>query len=103
MNERLYLRVFSVGDIIALASTLLSIGIGYGVLSGEVKAQGEEIASLKQQVNLPIENARDIAVLKQSSLIAERDRLELKHELIDRMAALEAQNREILSRLPPKR
>lgn len=102
-GSRIFLRVFSLGDLIALGSMLVVSTSAFATLAA--KHNAHENAELRTYAELRTDiaavpmNSRDIAVLKRDVARAEADRLELKHDLLRRLDSIDEQNREILRHL----
>lgn len=108
MQHPLYMRWFSTGDLLTLAAAVITVAVAWGSMSSQMKHQGEEIAAMRAQMNdlskvriTPDADAR-LRVLEAQQIAAIRDRDEMKTEIARRLDVLEAQNREILQRLPKR-
>ena len=108
MSHPLYMRWFSTGDLLTLAAAVITVAVAWGSMSSQMAHQGEQIEAMRQQLNevskiriTPDADAR-LRVLEAQQIAAIRDRDEVKAEIARRLDVLEAQNREILQRLPKR-
>lgn len=108
MSHPLYMRWFSTGDLITLAAAVITVAVAWGSMSSQMTHQGEQIEAMRQQISdiskvriTPDADAR-LRVLEAQQIAAIRDRDEMKVELTRRLEIIEAQNREILQRLPKR-
>lgn len=108
MSHPLYMRWLSTGDLLTLAAAVITVAVAWGSMSSQMGHQGEEIAAMRAQMNdlskvriTPDADAR-LRVLESDVAATRRDRDELKADIAKRLDVLEAQNREILQRLPKR-
>lgn len=108
MTHPLYMRWFSTGDLLTLAAAVITVAVAWGSMSSQMTHQGEEIAAMRAQIRelgqvriTPDADAR-LRVLESQQIASARDRDEMKVELTRRLEIIEAQNREILQRLPKR-
>ena len=108
MSHPLYMRWFSTGDLLTLAAAVITVAVAWGSMSSQMAHQGEEIAAMRAQIEelgnvriTPDADAR-LRVLESDVAATRRDRDELKADIAKRLDVLEAQNREILQRLPKR-
>jgi predicted nucleic acid-binding Zn-ribbon protein len=108
MDHPKYLRFFSTGDLLTLVAAVVAVAVAWGSMSAQMSHQGEEIAAMRAQIeelsNLRITPDADarLRVLESDVAATRRDRDELKADIAKRLDVLEAQNREILQRLPKR-
>lgn len=108
MDHPRYLRFFSTGDVLTLVAAVVTVAVAWGSMSSQMTQQGHQIEALQGQIQrlsevriTPDADAR-LRVLEQQQINALRDRDEMKSEIARRLDVLEAQNREILQRLPKR-
>lgn len=108
MDHPRYLRFFSTGDVLTLVAAVVTVAVAWGSMSSQMTQQGHQIEAMRLQIQelgkvriTPDADAR-LRVLEAQQLAAVRDRDEMKEELARRLDVLEAQNREILQRLPKR-
>lgn len=108
MTHPTYLKFFSTGDLLTLVAAVVAVAVAWGSMSAQMAHQGEEIAAMRAQIeeigNLRITPDADarLRVLESDVAATRRDRDELKADIAKRLDVLEAQNREILQRLPKR-
>lgn len=108
MDRPLYMKWFSTGDLITLGTAVASVAIAWGSMSSQMIAQGKQIEALHielqeiQRLRITPEADARIRVLESQRVGDAREIAELKTELSKRLDILEAQNREILQRLPKR-
>lgn len=108
MDHPRYLRFFSTGDLLTLVAAVITVAVAWGSMSSQMKHQGEEIAAMRAQIEeisnvriTPDADAR-LRVVEAEVSASWRDRDELKADIAKRLDVLEAQNHEILQRLPKR-
>lgn len=108
MSHPLYMRWFSTGDLLTLAAAVITVAVAWGSMSSQMTHQGEQIEAMRGQISelskvriTPDADAR-LRVLEAQQIAGIRERDEMKNELARRLDVLEAQNREILQRLPKR-
>ena len=108
MSHPLYMRWFSAGDLLTLFASAITVAIAWGSMTSQLRDQGRQLADLKAQIaqvqslRITPEAEARLRVLESQQATAVRDRDEMKLELTRRLEVIEAQNREILQRLPKR-
>lgn len=108
MEHPKYLRFFSTGDLLTLVAAVVAVAVAWGSMSAQMSHQGEQIEAMRAQIEdlskvriTPDADAR-LRVVEAEISASRRDRDELKADIAKRLDVLEAQNREILQRLPKR-
>lgn len=108
MDHPRYLRFFSTGDLLTLFAAVVTVAVAWGSMSSQMTHQGEQIEAMRSQISelgkvriTPDADAR-LRVLEAQQIAGIRDREEMKSDIARRLDVLEAQNREILQRLPKR-
>lgn len=108
MDHPRYMRFFTTGDLLTLVAAVIAVAVAWGSMTSQLRDQGRQLSDLKAQIaqvqslRITPEAEARLRVLESQQLAAGRDRDEMKQEIARRLDVLEAQNREILQRLPKR-
>lgn len=108
MDRPRYMRFFTTGDLLTLIAAVVAVAVAWGSMTSQLRDQGRQLADLKAQIaqvqslRITPEAEARLRVVEAQQATAMRDRDEMKVELTRRLEIIEAQNREILQRLPKR-